>query len=52
MKPILIVDNTDHRQIPYPQPWYERWMFLLAAAGAALFGAYVAAVLLFSLERL
>jgi len=46
----LAVDNTQHRQIPWPTPWYERWFVLIALAGAALFGAYVAALLMFSLS--
>jgi hypothetical protein len=46
-----VVDNSQHRQLPPPTPWYERWGFLIALALASLFGAYVCAVVMFSLER-
>ena len=46
----LAVDNTEHRQMPLPVPWYERWFYLGALAMAALFGAYCMALILFSVE--
>lgn len=48
----LAVDNTDHRHIPLPQPWYERPLFMVALIVAAFSGAWAYAILMFSLERL
>lgn len=48
----LAVDNTEHRQSPLPQPWYDRPLFMVALVVAALIGAWMYAVLMFSLERL
>lgn len=45
----LAVDNTQHREMPLPTPWYERWGFLIALGLAALFGAYAYALAMFSL---
>jgi hypothetical protein len=47
----LAVDNTQHRQLPLPEPWYERWFFLVGLAFAAFIGAWLVSVALLGLER-
>jgi hypothetical protein len=48
----LAVDNTHHRQIPLPQPWYERPLYMLALVAAVLMATWFYAAVMFSLERL
>jgi hypothetical protein len=48
----LAVDNTQRRQIPLPQPWYERPLFMAALVVAVLVAVYLYAAVMFSLERM
>jgi len=44
----LAVDNTEHRQLPFPTPWYERGLYLAALVVAVVAGMYIYAVLMLS----